>query len=248
MANISDARGTIVLDGDWTKEQIKDILYVLYSQDTHYDYTLRIEPAKIQDHIDNLYNGTGLSFNGSGRWSFTNNLESFNGWTDLLENHYKSTLLHTMGVDYNDYIHIRKRVMQAMVRHKLSVSFYYADIETGMDMAYKIDVSIRAQYSYNTVDKTDSIDFVTHVGTEEGYECNMRFMCEEILNEDDALYEFLDALIKKKGIKNVDIIKLGRIIKKDEEWMHIPAYPDVDNDEQNVDVLTIVDTLVKETA
>jgi hypothetical protein len=248
MANISDARGTIVLDGDWTKEQIKDILYVLYSQDTGYDYTLRIEPAKIQDHIDNLYNGTGLSFNGSGRWSFTNNLESFNSWTDLLENHYKSTLLYTMGVDYNEYIHIRKRVMQAMVRHKLGVSFYYADIETGVDMAYKIDVIIGAQYSYNTVDKTDSIDFVTHVGTEESYECNMRFMCEEILNEDDALYEFLYALTKKKGIKNVDINKVARIIKKDEEWMNIPVYPDVDNDEQYVDVLTIIDTLVKETA
>jgi hypothetical protein len=247
MANISDARGTIVLEGEWTKEQIKDILYVLYSQDTDYDYTLGIQPANIKEHIDALYNDTGLNFYGAGRWSFTNNLEMFNEWTNLSEEHYKSTLLHRINVDYDDYMNARKRAMQAMVRNKLGVSFYYADIETGVDMAYKIDVTIGAQYYYNTVDKTDSIDFVTHVGTEEVYECNMRFMCEEVMLQDDRLYDYVQEYMNVHKIKDLDLNLIIYNIKKHPEWLGISVYSDVLEDDQNKPLLNLIKKLMEDT-
>ena len=234
MANISEARGSFMLDGEWTREQIKNILYVLYSQDTSYDYSMRIDNDTLTRHIDTLIKGQLLNFSGTGRWSFTSNLESFHDWTDLSEEHYKYTYLYDLGVSYDEYVQRRKSIMLDMVKHKLSLNLFYADIETGCDMAYTIDVVIAAEYYYDTVEKSSLVQFVTKTGQEEAYDCNMKFLCDHIYQDTEPLDNFIYELVNFKGIKfrnesTKDMIldTVIRQITKHDDWMNIPAYPDV---------------------
>ena len=260
MANISEAKGYITLDGPWTKEQIVNILYVLYSQDCSYDYTMNIFAQKLIEDVDELSKGLSLSFYGSGRWAFTANLESFDNWTDLSENNYKSTRTYDMGIPYEEYTQKRKEVMLDMVRNKLSIHFDFADIEPGLDVAYKTNAEIAAEYYYDTTTRTSETQFVTLEGNTQSYECNMKFLCEEIRNDDQSLYDFLYEYATYKKIpfkdsdhKNATLDRVGQSVASDDEWYNLAVYPDVELFEEyykeTADIINkLIDRYLKETS
>jgi hypothetical protein len=241
MANISEARGYIALDGPWNKEQIVNILYVLYSQDSSLDYSMYIASSKITEDIDELSQGHGISFSASGRWAFTTNLQAFHDWTDLSEDSYKYTRTYDMGVPYEEYTQRRKQVMLDMIRNKLSINFNFADIEPGLNVAYKANAEIAAEYYYDTTTGTSETQFVTRLGNEEPYDCNLKFLCEEIRDDTEPLYEFIYQLAGYKNIKFKDdeerhtiLDQVARDIQKDDDWFNISAYPDPTNEDTKI--------------
>lgn len=251
MANISEAKGYIALDGPWTKEQIVNILYVLYSQDCSHDYTMNIVSQPMIEDIDQLSQGHSLSFNGSGRWAFTANLEYFHNWTDLSEDSYKYTRTYDMGVPYEEYTQRRKQVMLNMVRNKLSINFDFADIEPGLDVACKTNAEISAEYYYDTTTRASETQFVTLVGNVESYDCNLKFLCEEIRDDTEALYEFIYQLAGYKNIKFKDdeqrhtiLDQVAIDIQNDDDWFNISAYPDPEYEDTKI--TDLINTILKQ--
>lgn len=75
MANISDACGTIKLEGDWGKDEAIMLSYFIDAAwATTWDYGMYL-PHDTLVIADKLLKG-GFSFYGSGRWSFENTLKS----------------------------------------------------------------------------------------------------------------------------------------------------------------------------
>jgi hypothetical protein len=252
MANLSEASGFISLDGPWTRDQIENILYVIYSQDGGGDYDTSLVYQKMKDDIDTLQQGHGIKFFGTGRWSYTSNLESFNSWTDISEPYYKSTRAYNEGLSYEAFYEKRKQIMLDMVRNKLSITFDFSDMDTAVDMAYKATAEISAEYYYDTTTTTSEAQFVTRVGNEESYDCNMKFLCEEIRDDDEQLYGFLYeyATYKKIPFKDTDhknevLNKVGHIISNQDDWYNLPAYPDTETfEEYNKETADIINKLI----
>jgi hypothetical protein len=139
--------------------------------------------------------------------------------------------------------------MLDMVKHKLSINFYYADIEPGCDVAYTIDVAIAAEYYYDTVEKSSLVQFVTKVGSAENYDCNMKFLCDHIYQDTEPLDNFIYELVNFKQIKfpneNTKSMILNKVIEEitsDDDWMNIPAYPNV----EQPDYTKIIDMIESE--
>ena len=255
MANISEASGHIYLKGQWTKEQVTNILYVLYSQSTGYDYSMDFDSNTIDQHIIDLIKDNGLHFFASGRWVFSYNLERFHNWTDMNEGNYKNSRAHTEGLPFNEYEDIRRKIMMDMVRNKLSLEFVYADLEPGCDVACKGTVTISSQYSYDTTTKEYEAQFITTMGSFTDHECNLKFLCLEIRDDTDMLVDYIYDLaasnklvFKDENHRHVVLNIVMEKIYRTEDWMNIPAYPDYEYDEGNTKIVDMIQSVLKETS
>ncbi|MCL2220800.1 MAG: hypothetical protein FWC20_00565 [Oscillospiraceae bacterium] len=82
MANISSAFGTMILEGDWSNEDVAGLN--LISQNILFKWYYNIELDDFEESGGKYY----ASFIGTGRWVFAANLKSLDRWTkeDVREN------------------------------------------------------------------------------------------------------------------------------------------------------------------
>lgn len=122
MANISMAKGTMTLVGDWTAEQIARFLPVLDLWEFHGAYGVQYcEKPSVEKRT--------VHFSGSGRWSFSGTLECFEDWARdwFVENPTrKGVPIHAItAAEYDAFL-------QEMHAHDLSVLLDFTDKEEDM--------------------------------------------------------------------------------------------------------------------
>ena len=229
MANISDATGIIDIEGPWSEDQIKSLTYVLFFQNSLSDYGFHFID------IDNLYqellNNKSIPFNGTGRWSFTSNLDYFNDWTDLSEDKFEminKTLANEYQLNYQSYYLHRLNLIKTLANKNIKLLFTFGDYEPGCNVAYHMKGAMLSEISYDTVDKQYDYKFLFKEINVTNYECNLRFFTEVIMQDDEStLWNVCHNIIKRHYPSVLDKYKIESIdmlidfVKQHDEWYNL---------------------------
>jgi hypothetical protein len=232
MANISDATGIINIEGQWTEDQIKSLSYVLFFQNAFGDYGFQF--MNFDDVYQSLIKERSLPFTGTGRWSFTSNLQYFNEWTDLSKDSFKfinKNLQSEEQITYDQYYKHRMNTMKALTSKDRSLDIVFADYEPGADMAYQATGSIVSSISYDTTTKEVNSKFEYLEASVQQYDCNLKFYTEYILQGDlERLWNVCHFIITNhypdflNAYKESSIDKLIEFVMKDPQWYDLNDY------------------------
>jgi hypothetical protein len=225
MANVSSATGTLYIEGPWKKKDCINLAYLLAFQDATDHYGFYLEP--INYVIDNLIVNKSIGFSGSGRWSFTNNLEQFHNWTkDGYSEHLNNLLPIEFRTSEEAYKTMRSELLISMLLNKLKIVLDFKDYEGGVSMAYHAVGTITTTHTYYTVDHTHETFFEYIEEEFYEYEPNLKFYCEEIVeNEDellDILYKIIDHYPEKNNKANRD--SLYNFVTSKDNWCGLIPY------------------------
>ena len=120
MANISSADGTLTLQGSWTQEALDAFLPVLASWEFYGAYGIQWCDAISLE-------SPSAEFSGSGRWSFSGTLESFDDWTrDWIKNAPADTA-HPLTQEQYD------RFLTLLHEQDLSILVEFNDVGEGFE-------------------------------------------------------------------------------------------------------------------
>lgn len=134
MANISDALGTLYLEGPWTDRQKVMLTYVLMSQNDGSDYSINI--ADFKAVLKDLLECNSLGFSANGRWSFTYNLKALHNWSVSSQECWDKIMEHTeldYKISYDLYLEMRQELLKEMFEHDLRIVWEFADTDPGLD-------------------------------------------------------------------------------------------------------------------
>lgn len=122
MANISSASGTLILVGNWSGRAVELFQPVLKSWEFHGAYGMSAYGMPTP-------NRPSVDFSGSGRWSFSGTLESFDSWTrDWIKNPEPGTSHPLTQEQYDAFL-------QVMAQDDLSIRMKFNDKgEEGYDL------------------------------------------------------------------------------------------------------------------
>ena len=229
MANISDATGIINIEGQWTEDQIKSLSYVLYFQNAFGDYGFQF--INFDEVYQALIKERSLLFTGTGRWSFTSNLQFFNDWTDLSKDSFEfisKNLRPEEQISYDQYYKHRMDTIKALTSKDRSLDIVFADYEPGVDMAYQATGSIVSSISYDTTTKEVDSRFEYLEASVQEYNCNLKFYTDYILQGDlERLWNVCHSIITKHyrdflhTYKESAIDKLIEFVMKHPEWYNL---------------------------
>lgn len=122
MANISSAYGTLTLMGNWSAEAIELFHPVLKAWEFHGEFGLRAYGRPTP-------NRPNVGFSGTGRWSFSGTLDSFDNWTRDWIKHSRPGTNHPLTQEQYDAF------LQVMERDDLSIRVEFNDKgEEGYDL------------------------------------------------------------------------------------------------------------------
>lgn len=128
MANISDAYGSVRLEGDWGRDEAIMLAYFIDAAwATKGDYGMYIMDSTL-DVADNLLNDR-FTFSGSGRWNFENTLINA---VEHLEP-YGSIVGEGRTITLEEFNSMYLLLANTMKEKHLTFTVEYADMETGSD-------------------------------------------------------------------------------------------------------------------
>ncbi len=184
MANISDALGTLYLEGPWTDRQKVMLTYVLMSQDDNSDYS--IYTKDFETILKNLLECNSLGFSATGRWSFTYNLKALHDWSVSSQERWDKIMEQTEAdykISYDLYLEMRQELLKKMFEHDLKIAWEFADTDPGLDwMCTSAGLHI---VTFNGKNYT-----LTYLEQDtEYYTCNLKNYCDLYNYGDDLLYE-----------------------------------------------------------
>ena len=205
MANISEAKGTFKLIGDWNLRQITTLAYMLCSlENASTDYTTNTN-LPFDQLVTDLQADEDIEFYGFGRWSFTSNLESFVDWSLSSEDEWNNQVLPkiTTGPDKITYREYTQRVIELvsdMAKNKLKVSWKFSDIEPGVGLLAEVEGYMVSTYEYSTADHTSNYIFKFLVSNIKEHNCNLKNQYLIIENTKEILLMPLSKELQKKDI------------------------------------------------
>ena len=189
MANISNPFGTMTLEGPWTDQQIKMLVPILQSLEPAYYNTI------MEDIEETIYEEHLAYFIGNGRWSFQNNLESFDRWIEDPK---------------GELAQLRKE----MEENKLKIVWDGTDYEGGFGFIYTFSgfhEVIDGKFIYQETEHT-SYDY----NVKELYErCGEDYYFDE---------EFIPELRKKFKLNKEDDDALAELIQEHPTWYGLIPY------------------------
>ena len=173
MANISSAEGTITLKGNWTQQAIDAFKPVLNSWEFYGEYG-------IQDCRNELsLKNKTTDFNGCGRSSFSDTLNSFDDWTrDWIKTNPDEN--HPLTAEqYDEFLKI-------MSDKKLKIEITFTYEEEGVDFRLKetgVFTSDGEKLCYKTVSREEEKDFWESLGCE-SFDAATQFFAQFLINPD----------------------------------------------------------------
>lgn len=236
MANISEARGTIELDGDWQPLELKYLTYVFISVSSFHsgDYFFDIEG----DDFEDMYRAVkelSIGFYGSGRWSFTANLEYMNNWSKLEYSHNFNDICNNKffnesnKITQEQYVEIRKELFKIMYEKGLKILWHFYDYEGGVPFLYEGE-------GYHYVNKDNELVYITT--TEEYFEPNLKSYCKIFMEGDnEPLYNVLADFKSYFKLTDNQTDLLEKFITDHETWYNLYPYYYVDSDTKINEIL-----------
>jgi hypothetical protein len=227
MANISDAHGTFVLQGNWEPDHIKVWLYILHTQTTG-DYAIYLDTSDFQKGLDQLLKDDhSMAFSAFGRWAFAGNLTSLQDWSRIdkerWDNEINIGLPMEYKIDYEDYLVLVDWLYKEMYSKELIVLWDYYDMEPGCDFMITVTGIHAVRLSQTEQDK---YLLMYSEDVQDGWDCNLKNYCEHFTGGD---YEALDELIVQvANLYALDKDKhqsIETLIKSHETWYDISVYP-----------------------
>lgn len=196
MANVSSFSGKLMFTSNndkrpWTIEGFLYAYDVLMSQDaSDGNYGFCMEEMYTENSADFIVYLTkqgpepSISYWGNGRWSGSNNFDSFNHWT--------KTPHPTQEMSEETYLKTRAKLLKLMYDNDWEFSFEFVDEESGMAFINTVSCTITANYPYDYSTKTYAGDlgFVTHIVLHDSQDYTLR--AYNIIIEDNLYSSMLD--------------------------------------------------------
>ena len=221
MANISDAYGTITLQGPWKSKHTKVLLYALFSLDVGGDYTTIISHEDFEYVYRKLIKETEISFIGSGRWTYETNLNYFDEWSKsnpkAWERKTKRFNKKYM-ITHKKYLKKLKWLKKQMFHKNLYLNWDYMDMEIGASFISRslgMHKSIRTERSYYLSYTEDVV---------ESYDCNLKNACEYFFESDDYLIEAVEVMLALYDRPDLEDAIVS-FIKDHDTWYDLSASP-----------------------
>jgi len=148
MANISTAYGSMILEGNWSREDIDCLETISKEHWSKWYYNIELED------FDEICGEISANFYGTGRWTFQSNLEALDRWT-------KDT-------DDEKILSALKSLLENMQKKSLEIKIMYTDEEGGCLVLYESEATITSNGS----------DFIYEEGNSTHYEYNLKNYCE----------------------------------------------------------------------
>lgn len=227
MANISEAAGTFNLIGDWSKEDIRALSFMLYRHN-FFNYNTYTRDC-VQEVYEDLLEEKTISFSGSGRWSYYINLERLYDWALLSDNEEWKSLDADKGElageeNFSAYNELFQKLLVSMHEKKLELSIEYADYEGGCDFLVKVNATLVSVFNLST----SKYELEIHAGNED-YEANLKNY-ELVFDTDmtDTLRDVAQScveFIKGETFKPEDVDAVFNMIEKHENYYGLTVYP-----------------------
>lgn len=226
MANISDALGTLYLEGPWTDRQKTMFIYVLMSQDDNSDYSIHIGDFKAA--LKDLLECNSLGFSANGRWSFTYNLKALHNWSVSSQERWDKIMEQTKSdykISYDSYLETRQELLKEMFEHDLKIAWEFVDTDPGLDW-----MCTCKGLHIVTFDGKNYI--LTYLEQNAEYcACNLKNYCDLYNYDDDLLYERVHEILaiynKELELENnhtIIVNDIVNIIKQHRAWYDIKAF------------------------
>lgn len=228
MANISDALGTLYLEGPWTNKQKEMLVYVLMSQNDNSDYTICL-PNSFEETLKDLIECDSLGFSATGRWSFTYNLDVLHKWSLLPQERWDFIMEYIEEehqISYETYLQVREQLLKEMFEHDLKIAWEFADTDPGLDWMCTCE-----GLHIVTFDGKDYTLTYLEQNTKY-YDCNLKNYCDLYDYGDDLLYEHTHEILtiyhKELKLENNHTIiakDIVNMIKQHPTWFDITVFP-----------------------
>ncbi len=226
MANISDAYGTLTLQGEWTEEHIIALLCILKTQENGVNYSTVI--GNFKEALADLKEEGSLNIVGSGRWAYVCNLERLHDWSLVDVNFWDTYVCAQLPAEYKivyeDYLAIRLWLLKEMHLHGLKIEWEFMDLETGCDFLTR-----NTGYHSSWFEEPERVYKFVYTETEvENYDCNLKNQVE-LYDEGglNRLGEIILELIDMYQLPKDEVTQntIEQFIMSDPNWFDIPAYP-----------------------
>lgn len=232
MANMSEANGSIHLEGSWDDKNILQLMYMLYTQETE-NYSMQIEDGNFEESLDEFRKQHGVCFFGAGKWQMDNNIESLHLWSNVDEdtwNEINKTIKPEFQISHSEYLKGKQELLKHMYDTDSTIRWEFTDAEGGG--AYLATVKsylsvIKKQEPLSLDPNEIYYDFAYKVIESQTYDYNLKNYCEVIHDGDDEmLFEVCSELLKIIGGKYSQALveTLMDIVALDENWYNIQPY------------------------
>lgn len=234
MANNSEAYGDFWITGDWNREEVRSLLYVLRSLDgcnyyTHIpDLDDYVGANKLQENsieaidafenvVSRLLDGHRIAFQGCGRWSMINNMESLWYWSS--GSHATSNISGYVKAD--EYEKRRVDLIASMTSKDLTLDWSFKDAEGGCGFIYD------ERGHHKPDDKGELVYYSDHT---EYYDYNLMNYCDVMYDGDEEfLGEAAWDIAEELGLDpRLWVDNVCKIIKQHPTWYNLIPYGSYD--------------------
>lgn len=229
MANISDTYGVIHIHGSYTREHLETIAIILWTQYNSSDYSMYFSGCETyQEFLKLVLEQKPISFDGSGRWQFSTNLEQLGVWSYLYPTEWdKFTKANNINMSHEVYEERRVSLSKHLdLDNEIYIQFDYTDMDPSQDFIDEVRVTLS---SHNTYIRGDIIKhpFSVDCTPIQQYDCSFDnwlhvFMRGEMY--EDLLGEFVVTLLSYYNLfkgydepKYQDVIDL--LTLRSDEWV-----------------------------
>lgn len=227
MANVSSFLGELIFKYNddkrpWTTEGFLYAYDILMSQDSSDgSYGFCMEEEHTENSADFVVYLTkqgpepSISYWGNGRWSGTNNFNSFDEWTKYL---------HTaQEMSKETYLKTRAKLLKLMYDNDWELSFEFIDEESGIGFIDAVSCVIKADYPYDpttkTRDVTGELEFVVHTTVHDSQNYTLRAYSNLIENTVySSMLDEVSATLMQEFQVNVSEAPFFKDFIVEEDW------------------------------
>lgn len=238
MANISDAIGSLSLEGDWTDKQKEMFVYVLTSQTYISDYTICL-PNSFEETLKDLIECDSLGFSANGRWAFACNLEYLNNWSMSSQERWDFIMKYIEEehqISYETYLQIRKQLFKDMYNHNLKFVWEFVDMDPCTDWMCS------CVGEHNVILEDEEYKLVYTESSADYHDCNLKNYSYYYEYGDELLFEYVQYILNNADEEQIE--NTVSLIKQHPTWYDIGIY-NIYNDEKDIsqELLTILKEL-----
>lgn len=232
MANNSEAFGDFWITGDWNREEVRSLLYVLRTLDgcnyytsipdlDDYDgaYKIQEDFTKAIDAFENvvsrLLDGHRIAFQGCGRWSMVTNMESLWYWSS--GSHAISNISGYVKAD--EYEKRRVDLIASMTSKKLTLAWSFKDAEGGCGFIYD-------ELGHHEPDDNGQGELVYRSDHTQYHDYNLMNYCDVMYEGDkEILGEAAWNIAEELGLNpSLWTDKICKVIEQHPTWYNLMPY------------------------